>query len=234
MSTPLQCQYLLKTTMLTWMSNIRYGLLICVYVCCSKVIPVNGELLKTHTCTDNVYTAGNQSLNVEIRNFSFWLFGWLGHYEWCLFAFAMRRKKACVDRCRCRCFMWIHDGAAPLCCWSIRVGVYGFFRSRYFPPLSQNVVPTHGPLSCGMVSALQTPQTLIHIHTEALSVTASLFAHWDTLSTFIAAPQCRTLSQKGLFPHPQLHQPEAWTTPCREVTASLPVLFCFASNTPAP
>lgn len=49
-------------------------------------------------------------------------------------------------------------------------------------------------------------------HTEALSITASLFTHWDTLTTFIAPSQWGTLSVEkswSLDPRPPLHQPQA-------------------------
>lgn len=81
---------------------------------------------------------------------------------------------------------------------SLEDGVYDSFRSRYFPALCQNVLLTHGPLSFGMISAALTLQT--HTHTEALSVTASLFTHWETLSTFIALSQWGTLSERSPSP----------------------------------
>lgn len=79
---------------------------------------------------------------------------------------------------------------------------------------------------CLLVWSQQRRHTLIRTctHTEALSVTASLFTHWDTLSTFIALSQWDTLSEKSPVPstpRPPLRQPQAWTAPCTRVTACL-------------
>lgn len=62
--------------------------------------------------------------------------------------------------------------------------------STIFPfPLPES--PTHtGPLSVGMISAKQTHSHInTHMHTHRATVTASLFSHWDTQSTFIALSQ---------------------------------------------
>lgn len=73
---------------------------------------------------------------------------------------------ACVYGCRC--LLHTRSQYHSFSLVSVRDGVYVSFRSRYFPSLCQSVQLTHGPLSFGMISAMQTPQThtYAHAHTQ--------------------------------------------------------------------
>lgn len=104
----------------------------------------------------------------------------------------------CVDGCRCLIFA--HKGPAPQFLlvsarWCACLLPFTIF------PFSLPESPTHTrPFVCWY--DLSNPSdTHIHTHmdthTEALSVTASLFSHWDTLSTFIASSQWGTLSERS-------------------------------------
>lgn len=89
-------------------------------------------------------------------------------------------------------------GEASSFCLSLSDGVYVSFRWRYFQSGPSHI--TH----CLLVWSQKhrPPHTHTHIcaitHTDALSATASVFTHWDTLSAFIALSQWGTLSAERL------------------------------------
>lgn len=101
-----------------------------------------------------------------------------------------------------------------------------------FPfPLPESPVHTRPIVFWYDLSNARLADAHAHAYTEALSVPAALITHWDTLSTFIALQQWSTLSEgeiKKKKSHslfwplwPPLHQPQAWTAPCKRVTACL-------------
>lgn len=92
------------------------------------------------------------------------------------------------------------------------------FRSRYFPSLCQNGLLTHDPLSVGMISATQTPQTHTHthMHTHRSTVCHCITLHsprhtvhiysFITMGHFVCrkAPHSSTLGLHSVSPGPGL------------------------------
>lgn len=83
-------------------------------------------------------------------------------------------------------------------CWALRDGVYVTFRSRFPFPLPESPVHTRPIVFWYDLSNARLADAHAHAYTEALSVTAALITHWDTLSTFIALQQWSTLSEGKL------------------------------------
>lgn len=85
--------------------------------------------------------------------------------------------------------------------------VYVSFRSFGFP-LPEGPL-THGPLSLGMISATLTLQMHTHAHIEALSVTASLFTHWNTVYIYCFFTMRHFVRDKDLLLRPSASSPSS-------------------------
>lgn len=137
----------------------------------------------------------------------------------------------------CRCLMFVHKRPVPqflLVCvrWCECPLPFTIF------PFPVPEWPTHTwPIVCWYdLSTADPSDTHTHMHTHtALSVTASLFTHWETLSTFMALTQWGALSgAKRCSPRPPASSPSAPGLDCPVYQGySLPVLLCFTSNCPA-
>lgn len=103
------------------------------------------------------------------------------------------------------------------CCWCTSPSVH-------LASLCQRGLLTHGPLSFGMISASLTLQMHTHAHIEALSVTASLFTHWNTVYIYCFFTMRHFVWDKDLLPWPSASSPSPQA--CTVTLGSSPPGLC--------